>query len=115
MEQKAKNTLPELEFDVKYFRVNDEAADPQSRPAQPEDDQVHVEVAATLTRKQHDLLVDMSTNIAVQKSENTGKFLIMLNDSSLSMNGTPFDTLVGSLITLGDVLFHEGGPTCNMF
>jgi hypothetical protein len=68
-----------------------------------------------LTREQHDLLVDMSTNIAVQKSENTGKVLIMLNDSSLSMNGTPFDTLVGALVALGDVLFYEGGATCNMF
>ena len=30
MEQKAKNALPKLEFDVKYFTVSDEAADPQS-------------------------------------------------------------------------------------
>ena len=97
---------PKLNFGVEYFKV-----------ASAEDEQLLcAQVETVLTKTQYEEVTgDIDGTQAAIKS-NKGKHLMLFNDQSGSMSGTPFETLKKACLDLGEVIFSaDGDKSRNVF
>jgi hypothetical protein len=97
---------------VKYFPVDDGVQDVAGA-----DPSVYAQFEAVLTREQYSALTGENAGDAQQKQSNKGKHLMLFNDRSYSMSGTPLATLKSACVSLADVVFSadESQPDDNHF
>ena len=97
---------------MKYFPVDDGVQDVAGADAS-----VYAQFEAVLTREQYSALTGENANNAQQKQSNQGKHLMLFNDRSYSMSGTPLATLKSACVSLADVVFSadESQPDENHF
>jgi len=94
-----------LDFGVEYFEVADASAEDEKL--------LCAQVETELTKTQYEEITGITQ--AVIKS-NKGKHLMLFNDQSGSMHGTPFETLKKACLDLGEVIFSaDGDKTQNVF
>ena len=94
---------PKADFQIKYFEVSDSQADPQN--SAPDDEAVvYVQVETTMTKKDVNEILGTDEQAVVT---NDGKNLMLFNDQSGSMSGTPFETLKKACLDLGEEIFGE--------
>lgn len=97
---------------MKYFPVDDGVQD-----AAGADPSVYAQFEAVLTREQYAALTGEDAAAAERKQSNKGKHLMLFNDRSYSMSGTPLATLKSACVALADVVFSadEAQPEGNHF
>jgi len=81
--------MESFSLDCKYFAITSFGADPQGEAQA--SDQVYAQFEANFDRETHDGIV--GDNKVKQKASNKGKHLMIFNDRSGSMAGTPFNCL----------------------
>jgi uncharacterized protein with von Willebrand factor type A (vWA) domain len=69
-------------FDVKYFKLENESAD--------QDSIVCAQIETQMTRERYEEITGITQATTYS---NKGKHLMLFNDQSCSMSGTPFETL----------------------
>ena len=103
-EQKMEMMKPQ-DFGVEYFEVADASAEDEKL--------LCAQVETELTKTQYEEITGITQ--AVIKS-NKGKHLMLFNDQSGSMHGTPFETLKKACLDLGEVIFSaDGDKSQNVF
>lgn len=105
-----------FEFQVKYFPIDDGSGDPAAAGADA-DPSVYAQVEACLTREQYQAITGQNADEEKPKRSNKGNHLMLFNDRSYSMSGTPFETLKKACVTLADTIFSndEATPEDNQF
>jgi len=94
-----------LSFEVKYFKLEDASAEDEKL--------LYAQIETELTKQQYEEITGITQ--AVTKS-NKGKHLMLFNDQSGSMSGTPFTTLKKACLDLGEVIFSaDGDKSQNLF
>ena len=89
----------QFDFEAKYFKIEDISVDPQHQAEFQNDYQlVYAQIEATFEREQYEML----RGGAAEEISNKGKNLMIFNDKSGSMSGTPFRVLTEACIEIAD-------------
>jgi len=113
---KLEDAKKNFEFQVKYFPIDDGSTDPAAAGADA-DPSVYAQFEACLTREQYEALTGQNAADDKPRRSNKGKHLMLFNDRSYSMSGTPFETLKKACVTLAETVFShdEASPEDNQF
>jgi hypothetical protein len=90
-----------VNFEAKYFKLEDATALNEVH-----EKLLYAQIETELTKKQYEEITGITQ--AVTKS-NKGKHLMLFNDQSGSMSGTPFETLKKACLDLAEVIFSANG------